>query len=269
MLRKKVIITCSLIVLVIALVFYIEDKFNWKKHEERAMQKGFLSYLNYRTAHPKYLNKKLYERDSLLIRFTVHALIENDLDFYGKYYETKDETSVYIGDIFYSSDSLKLFAFCTIQALPNEFAKEKYPQLQFYYDGSTIAGIRKTKKDIWKLYPTAQVTFTYDASIENSLNKLRWIYFTDKIQTYSVDIFNLNLPYKIKDYHDPSIGYGASYKYNLTQPEFWTDIVFIKDNRIQGLYDFQTEMKYSQPLTFIERDFNMIVVPDSIKALYK
>jgi hypothetical protein len=243
-----------------------------EKINEKALSKIADEYNEYRIENPKHSNKFLYERDSLLIYHTVKEYIRNeDKEFrlYNAGYRLQSEAEVFLEDIFYSPDSLKCISLVIFRYRADELPSNAGLDTTYVHDGVALLGCRNSKNELWKIYKSQIVKFSNYLSYTEVYRSLLWVYLTDKIQTFATGILNKDLLTNDlkKRLNKKSITSTNTvfHKYNVTDDEFWNDIMFIKDNRVYGLYDFQTRL---DKRNYIEIDVEYISIPNSVKLLY-
>ncbi len=219
---------------------------------------------------------KIYQRDSLYIATTIWQFMDKKVDifdFYKQYKIPFDKVRVDVDSIFYSPDSLKLFAF-TIASIPDY--ESKIPN-KLYFDGMDMIGYRSSKKDIWNIWYFGQYRPSGYDNYNKVRNLFRWYYlgdgkFKNDEGTYWDGVHNdtLGMARSItfpKENNRVSIKFG----YNIDDKHFWdSSIVWKKGNRIPGYYGFQTKGDVvpgymDSPIRIIPH----LDYPDSLLNLYK
>ncbi len=181
-----------------------------------------------RESIPDVMGEAEKRRDSMLLAFTFNQFINKDyyeLHYLHQYRKKGYQVNIYVDDIFYSPDSLKLFAFIIVEmptaAEWNQNSLEDSTK-QWYYASYDWIGFRENTNEIWKLYP---------------FHKNR----SNGYATYETVQFNL------RDYYFDEIKDAIHFKTNcsLVDTCFWTEEkIWKKAEFVEGYYDFQIAPGY-------------------------
>lgn len=219
---------------------------------------------------------KTYYRDSLYLATTVWQFMDKKVDIFDYYKQYKipfAKVRIDVDSIFYSPDSLKLFAFI-IETIP-EYENNK-PN-EYFYSGNCLIGYRTNKSEPWTVYSFDQFTPTGFKNYNKVRNLFRGYYlsngkFKNDYATYWDGIHNdtLGMARSItipKEENRVNIKFG----YNIDDKRFWdSSIVWKKGSRIPGYYAFQTKGNVApgytdNPIKIIPH----LDYPDSLIRLYK
>jgi hypothetical protein len=199
-----------------------------------------------------------YKRDSLFIAATVWQFIYKQVSpfhYYTTFDVPFDKITIDVDSIFYSPDSLKIFAF-VIETDPD--VQHKKPD-KYVYSGNALIGFRSSKKTYWTLYNSGLFSIAGLENYNDVRNSFRkyylgegrfktdWHYYWDSVK---------------QDYVDISFGY------NIDDARFWDSSIVWKKRVIPGYYSFQTKDQ-AKP-----GDENTIIIiphldyPDSLLRMY-
>ena len=211
-----------------------------------------------------------YKRDSLFIVATIWQFIQKEVSpfhYYATFNVPFDKITIDVDSIFYSPDSLKLFAF-VIETDPDV----QHNDLEKYvFSGNSIIGFRQNKKSIWTLYNFDQYSIAGLNNYNDVRNSFRRYYlgegyFKSASAYYWDGVHPDTADMILGDYNRVSIDFG----YNLDDKDFWDkSIVWKKGSRIPDYYGFQTVGNV------VPGDENAIVLlpklsySDSLLDLYK
>ncbi len=227
-----------------------------------AAHQAYNEYIN--SVYPDGVKKYVY-RDSLLVR-----------NYLKEYYLRrssnniiKGSTDVEIGDIFYSPDSLKMIVFGAEKYKTYKKASRHVEKDGYSRDGTVFIGVRDKKDEIWDIHKGEKLLTTISHnSFEEIFDYLRINFFSELIQTFTVlhvsSDSDLAANYLTTKGHNGSV--YLCIRYIISDPRFWDDALFIKDYKVKGYYNFQT--MYSDR-KMIYNTQSWLVIPDSIKAMYK
>jgi hypothetical protein len=217
-------------------------------------------------AMPRVVSDKEYKRDSLYLATTTSAYLQNGYWTYSAYLQDypgaeMNKIKVYIDQIYYSPDKLKLIAFEIIKVplLDTTIRRViKQYKTNYSYDGGALVGYRENTNQPWTIYPYTHCLSSGLATYNHCQNALRECYFVNlkDDQTYVLD----------------SIGNWKfiRFQYNLNEPAFWKGIVWQKGLRIPGYYNFQLKGNYKPGeekmgvLPYLKPNY-----PDSLLLQYK
>lgn len=178
-----------------------------------------------------------FERDSLYVVLTASAFEINSV-------------SVEVIGIFYSPDSTKMFCLTISQSKDSTQGSGKT-----YFSGKAYAGFREGLRP-WKVYPFQQV------------NLVRYLHkdsLRDNLVRYYVRMLSKDSQYiRAKD----GLWISAEFEYNLVDAGFWKSIIWQKGLILPGLYNFQTNLQYSNPITYSEIEIPLANYPDSLVRLF-
>jgi hypothetical protein len=251
-----------------------------------------------------YPKNQIQYRDSVLIDYTLRYCFnsKNNVPKTTNWrYLEKDSSEInhpyfayFIGNIYYSPDSLKALAFYAYST-PEYTHGDNKPPIKNYY-GAAFALIRDslnhpwqcyrldyiaasgwdTKEEIWDVlegYYHSRIRQQEDLVLNPNVN---YYEFIDKIGMYIDSSGKVRYKPNLtrnetvilsNKYYDDSIHATFINKYTLDDPEFWTEsIVWKKGLRVPWLYDFQTESHIITDDQIIEYN---IPYPDSIIQMYK
>lgn len=188
---------------------------------------------------PRYVSKRHYVSDSLYLTRVIRNCIDSakgttayiNLHESLPYKKYRDSVEIIIPELFYSPDSLKMFAFVVLHtprkyfkvSLPGAPEEEKkmidmYKKNPWDYEISTVVGFRNKPTDEWYLYTWARKKFV-------------------GLKKYEETIFYMGRYYLNLDML--KLSYIKQPIYTIDQIGFWNDVIFDKDNYVKGYYDFQ------------------------------
>lgn len=205
-------------------------------------------------------NSPQYEIDSSLISFTVYRWIDSSYSWYEHYnctYSKNCRNTIYVGDIFYSLDKLKLTAFIYVEynkVYTDSTGSKKSKKENIFFDSHTVMGYRDSLNQSWKLFALNEIFLGLRGnSLRNAENYHRNIFFSKeemnkrKIGVYDT-LTGLNTKYE-------------SIKYLPCEDGFWTKSpLWKKGNRVPNYYSFETFMN-STPLNKTIRPYFKINHP--------
>jgi hypothetical protein len=216
-----------------------------------------------------------YKRDSLYVAETIWQYIDKEVDIFDSYKSHKIDISlvkVYVDSVFYSPDSLKLFAFVIIKVPDNESVELD----DFYYSGSDMIGYRDSTNSPWQVYYFGHYRPAGYDTYKKVSNLFRWYYLKDGKFKSSIDVYwdgrrndTLGMAREItfpKQNNRVSIKFG----YNIDDPLFWSkSIIWKKGNRIPGYYSFETNGSTVPGSNNPIKNIPKLDYPDSLLNLYK
>ncbi len=158
----------------------------------------------------------LVQRDVEFIQLTVRDFIRVDYpEFQFPGYDEK--TEVFVEKIFYSPDSLRVFALVSLKCYNNEEVTKK--NQEHYFNGKALIGYRENTNDIWKIFPYGAYTALLYPKHES-------------VQTYLTDRYM----HRLKSYVDSDL---VKVGYNVGDPRFWKSPIWEKGHRVPGYYNFE------------------------------
>ena len=217
--------------------------------------------------YQKYLDNSVMENGK-------HCLYRDSIlaaDFLKKYNleQSGDSSQVHIGDIFYSPDSLKMMVFGCYAVV------DTHDKNQSVYYAEILFGVREKTEHVWMLYSGEDKLFTYEygrtvpikaCENENEVyDQLRNKYFSFKIRKSYISVFNDKLRFNGKVRETKDKYRSISFHYCLPDQRFWDDLTFIKDNKVNGVYDFQVIESNGKRVVDTQ---DWYIVPDTIKSMY-
>ncbi len=207
------------------------------------------------------ISKEVIIRDRKYIGITVEKFIESRVPNFHGYKRQKissDSIEVFVEDVFYSTDKLKLVGFVVLK-LPKNKESSKYHSSDYYHDGYAIAGFRNNSSKAWKIYPLNHYKLVLYEKPEDVTIRLKLFYFKH--------VKNMNIVVKDNS-KDSTEWIKRKNMYNINEEGFWSSIIWQKGSRLEGLYNFQTKRKSSVPLKFWEIKYPAIEYPDSLLNLF-
>lgn len=226
------------------------------------------------TLHPS--PNPVYQRDSFYIAHTVMEFMKKGVDifdFHNQFNIPLDKVVIHVDSIFYSPDSLKLFAFVIIKDYESN---SKIPDA-YYYTGEGFVGFREKAKQPWSIWLFNQYTPAGFKSYDKVRSYLRKYYlgsgrFKFDYATYWDGIHNdtLGMARRLTVPNQDN-RVNIKFGYNLDDPLFWdSSIVWKKGSRIPGYYAFQTIGNVAPG--FVDSPIKKMPIldyPDSLLKLYK
>lgn len=216
-----------------------------------------------------------YKRDSLFIATTVWQFIDKEVDIFQSYkrrHVPLEKVRIHVDSIFYSPDSLKLFAFVITE---NPDLEEK-DSSAIYYSGSGMIAYRDSLKQPWIVHFFGQYRPAGWKYYNQVRNLFRHYYLKNGKFKNDSDIYwdgrrNDTLE-MVREITFPKQNNRVSIKfdYNLDEPLFWSkSIVWKKGNRIPGYYSFETNGNVAPGSSDPIKNIPKLYYPDSLLNLYK
>lgn len=179
-----------IIVLVVGVIFFTLTVFGVRTLYKRTMTKqAAKNYQKYLDNSEMENGKRFLSRDSLLVVYYMTSLEKHSI---GKEWQN---SSPMIQDIFYSPDSLKMIAFGILKDIDKEGISIPNNRIRVF------AGIRKSKREIWKVHRITNLAEDTEMQEEAHLKtgdvtrKLKYKYFTYNIRKSSVKVYNDKLKF--------------------------------------------------------------------------
>ncbi len=210
---------------------------------------------------PRYISKSTYTSDSLYIARIIRNCVDSAIGTpyfvnLHKLYPDKiyrDSIGIIIPEIFYSPDTLKMFAFIVTHT-PDKYEKGNYvgtPKIEkkmqefnkqhpWQYEISTFVGFRNKPTDEWFLYEWSQKTYVGLDIYEQTIYYMgRWYLIYGKLKA----------AYPLEQPH-----------FSINEIGFWNDVIFNKDNYVKGYYDFQIgDHRPMEDIPTGIRDFSSVI----------
>ena len=253
----KVIGIFILIIVLIIVSWFIFKEVQYRRRLALITKQTEENYQKYLEIERNKSRDKFIYRDSL---FVVNFM-DQSLSNRKKYKDEWRKTTFDVGDIFYSPDSLKIFVFGVVKYIRKE------TDTFFSYDGIVYIGFRNARNNVWKIHESEHIVFWGSDELEKLLFRMRARFFSELIRKFPVVLYN-NKNENYDGLYRTKSGGGRSVllHYCLPDPRFWDDALFIKDNELEGSYDFEVKRKNDK---FYNNTQDWFVIPDSIKAMYK
>ncbi len=155
------------------------------------------------------------QRDVEFIQLTVRDFIRVDYPRY-QFPGYDERTEIFVDRIFYSPDSLRVFAFVILKCYNNNEVTQKQG---YYFNGKALVGYRENPNEIWKIYPYR----SYSASVFQKY---------ETVQNFLTESYM----HRLKSYVD---GHHVKVGYNVGDPRFWKSPIWEKGHRVPGYYNFE------------------------------
>ncbi|MEM9983252.1 MAG: hypothetical protein AAF734_12210, partial [Bacteroidota bacterium] len=185
-------------------------------------------------------------RDKEYVLYTINFWLTDSIAKYNQDYgyrwylreDTSIVTEIVVDSIFYSPDSLKIFALTAFsykgrvlveeeEGTPEEYKDYTGREEDDFYDGRALIGFRDSLRQGWRLFPFNKVIgLKRSENLQKLLEGQKRYYFSDLAD----ETDRVRRKYYLR------------YKYNVNDKHFWDKSpVWEKGLRVKGYYNFQTD----------------------------